>query len=347
MLGAVVGDIVGSIYEWKNHRSKDFPFFGPGADYTDDSVLTLAVADALLHGHPPQKSLYLWATRHPKRGYGSGFSNWLRTWELAPYGSYGNGAAMRVSPAALIAGSLEEALSLAVKVTEVTHDHPEGIKGAKAAAHAIFLARGGTGAGDIRRAIARHYGYDMDRTVDSIRPHYRFDESCQGTVPEALICALEAASFEDAIRNAISIGGDSDTVAAIAGPVAEARFGIPDKIARAAMAMIPADMQETLWRLYARSDYAHPLSRERPVLPVAQLRARYEALPPIEELPGERTFRIRLGAGWESFLYYGRSASAWFQYEFAQKGGGDAMFGDCRELVALVMEAWPAADEEE
>ena len=347
MLGAVVGDIVGSIYEWKNHRSKDFPFFGPGADYTDDSVLTLAVADALLHGHPPQKSLYLWATRHPKRGYGSRFSNWLGTWELAPYGSYGNGAAMRVSPAALIAGSLEEALSLAVKVTEVTHDHPEGLKGAKAAAHAIFLARGGIGAGDIRREIARHYGYDMGRTVDSIRPHYRFDESCQGTVPEALICALEAVSFEDAIRNAISIGGYSDTVAAIAGPVAEARFGIPDGIARTAMAMLPADMQETLWRLYARSDYAHPLSRERPVLPVSELRARYEALPPIEELPGERTFRIRLGGGWESFLYYGRSASAQFRREFAEKGGGEAMFGDCRELVALVMEAWPAAGEGE
>lgn len=342
MLGAVVGDIVGSIYEWNNHRSKDFPFFGPGADYTDDSVLTMAVADALLHGHPPQKALYLWATRHLKRGYGGGFAQWLNTWELAPYGSWGNGAAMRVSPAALLANSLDEALALALKVTEVTHDHPEGIKGAKATAHAIFLARFGANADEIRRTIASTYGYDMDRTVDSIRPHYEFNESCQETVPEALICALEATSFEDAIRNAISIGGDSDTVAAITGPVAEARFGIPDEIARAAMEMVPDDMQETLRKLYARSEYAHPIPGDRPVLPVAQLRRRYEALLPIEELPGERTYRIRLGGGWESFLFYGRDASTWFKQQFEEKEEfRDSMLVDCPDLVALVMEAWP------
>ncbi|MGE0357181.1 MAG: ADP-ribosylglycohydrolase family protein [Burkholderiales bacterium] len=340
MLGAIIGDIVGSIYEWNNHRSKDFPFFGPGADYTDDSVLTMAVADALLHGHPPQKSLYLWATRHPDRGYGSGFARWLGTWELAPYGSYGNGAAMRVSPAGLLARSLDEALVLAVRVTDVTHDHPEGLKGAMATAHAIFLARHGTAPDEIRLAIARDYGYDMDRTVDAIRPHYRFDETCQGTVPEALVCALEAASFEDAIRNAISIGGDSDTVAAIAGPVAEALFGIPDGLARDAMTRIPEDMQLTLWHLYARSDYAHPLPRERPVMPVAELRARYQALLPIEELPGERSYRIRLGESWESFLYYGRAASAYFAEKDAS-GERESMFEDCRELVELVREAWP------
>lgn len=256
MLGAIVGDIAGSIYEWNNHRSKDFPFFGPGADYTDDSVLTMAVADALLHGLPPQQALYRWAIRHPKRGYGSGFSRWLATWELAPYGSWGNGAAMRVSPAALLANTLGEALEMAARVTEVTHDHPEGIRGAKATAHAIFLARFGAGPDEIRRTVAEAYGYDMDRSVDSIRPHYRFDPSCQGTVPEAIICALEANSFEDAIRNAISIGGDSDTVAAIAGPVAEFLFGIPDGIAHAAMEIIPGDMRETLSLLYARAGYA-------------------------------------------------------------------------------------------
>ena len=341
MLGAIVGDIVGSIYEWNNHRSKDFPFFGPGADYTDDSVLTAAVADALVHELPPQKALFLWATRHPKRGYGGGFARWLDTWELAPYGSWGNGAAMRVSPAALIARTLDEALALAVKVTEVTHDHPEGLKGAKATAQAIFLARNGADAGEIRRAIARGYGYDMDRTVDSIRPGYVFNESCQETVPEALICALEATSFEDAIRNAISIGGDSDTVAAIAGPVAEARFGIPDEIAVAAMAMIPEDMQATIRKLYARSDYAHPIPRERPVLPVARLRERYEALLPIEELPGERSFRIRLGSGWDSFLFHGRSDSAWLREALKSQGPRDFPFDDCPALVALVLEAWP------
>lgn len=253
MLGAVIGDIVGSIYEWNNHRSKDFPFFGPGADYTDDSVLTMAVADALLNDHPPAKALHLWACRHPGRGYGGGFARWLLTWDLAPYNSWGNGAAMRVSPAALLANTLEEALEKAVRVTEVTHDHPEGIKGAMATTHAIFLARVGADADGIQRAIADTYGYDIARTVDSIRPHYRFNESCQATVPEALICALEATSFEDAIRNAISIGGDSDTVAAIAGPVAEARFGIPDEMAHAAREMLPGDMRETLRILYARA----------------------------------------------------------------------------------------------
>lgn len=342
MLGAIVGDIVGSIYEWDNHRSKDFPFFGQGVDYTDDSVLTAAVADALLHGHPPQKSLYLWATRHPKRGYGGGFAQWLTTWELAPYDSFGNGAAMRVSPAALLANTLEEALELATKVTEVTHNHPEGIKGAKATAHAIFLARFGASAEEIRRTIAATYGYDMDRTVDSIRPDYRFNETCQETVPEALICALEARSFEDAIRNAISIGGDSDTVAAIAGPVAEAMFGIPDEIARAVMEMIPDDMQQTLHALYARTEYAHPVPGDRPVLPLALLRKRYEALLPIEELPGERTYRIRLGGGWKDFLYYGPHAAKWYreQLKRGDEGSGEPI-DDIRELVALVLEAWP------
>ncbi len=342
MLGAIIGDIVGSIYEWNNHRSKDFPFFGKGVDYTDDSVLTAAVADALLHGHPPAKSLYLWATRHPNRGYGGGFARWLNTWELAPYNSFGNGAAMRVSPAALPANSLDEALAMAAKVTEVTHDHPEGIKGAKATAHAIFLARFGASADEIRRTIAGTYGYDMDRTVDSIRPHYRFNETCQETVPEALICALEATGFEDAIRNAISIGGDSDTVAAIAGPVAEAMFGIPDEIARTAMEMVPDDMQETLRKLYARTEYAHPLPGDRPALPVALLRPRYEALLPIEELPGERTYRIRLGGGWEDFLYYGPHAARWYREQLGQRddGAGEPI-DDIRELVALVLEAWP------
>lgn len=341
MLGAVVGDIVGSIYEWNNHRSKDFPFFGPSADYTDDSVLTMAVADALLHGLPPQKALYHWAIRHPKRGYGGGFSRWLSTWEHAPYNSWGNGAAMRVSPAALLANSLDEALALAVKVTEVTHDHPEGLKGAKATAHAVFVARFGASADEIRRTIADAYGYDMDRTVDSIRPHYQFNESCQKTVPEALICALEATSFEDAIRNAISIGGDSDTVAAIAGPVAEALFGIPDDIARTAMEMIPDDMQGTLHRLYARSEYAHPVPSHRPVVPLPQLRVRYEALLPIEELPGERTFRIRLGGGWEDLLFYGRDASDYFREQQRRGQWDDAMLEDYPELVELVLVAWP------
>lgn len=259
MLGAIVGDIVGSIYEFDNHRSKDFPFFGEGADFTDDSVLTLAVADALLHGKPPRDAIHQWAVRHPGRGYGGGFARWLQTPGLEPYDSFGNGAAMRVSPAALLANTLDEALEAARRVTEVTHDHPEGIKGALATAHAIFLARFGAGPGEIRRVIEHRYGYDLDRTVDSIRPTYRFNETCQETVPEAIVCALEARDFEDAIRNAISIGGDSDTVAAIAGPIAEARFGIPDEIAHAALARLTDEMRALLHALYARTEYGHPV----------------------------------------------------------------------------------------
>lgn len=252
MLGAVIGDIVGSIYEARNHRSKEFPFFGEGATFTDDSVLTVAVADALLHDKPPARTLAEWALRYPGRGYGAGFAAWVRKGELEPYGSFGNGAAMRVSPAAWLARSLEEALVMARRVTEVTHDHPEGLKGAAATAHAIFLAREGAPPEAIRKTIAATYGYDLGRTVDAIRPGYAFDISCQGTVPEALVCALEATSFEDAIRNAISIGGDSDTLAAIAGPVAEARFGIPAEIAERGRAFLPEEMKRVLDVLYAR-----------------------------------------------------------------------------------------------
>ena len=165
----------------------------------------------------PARTLAEWCWRYPGRGYGGRFAAWLEGRELAPYDSFGNGAAMRVSPAGFLASSLDEALSMARRVTEVTHNHPEGLKGAAATAHAIFLARQGTNAGEIRVAVESAYGYDLSMTVDQIRPGYRFNETCQETVPQALVCALGATGFEDAIRNAISIGGDSDTVAAIAG----------------------------------------------------------------------------------------------------------------------------------
>jgi ADP-ribosylglycohydrolase len=160
---------------------------------------------------------------------------------------------MRVSPAGLLGRTLGEALDMARKVTEVTHNHPEGLKGAAATAHAIFLARSRVGPDEIRSAIQLEYGYDLARTVDEIRPNYRFNESCQGTVPEVLICVLEASDFEDAIRNAISIGGDSDTVAAIAGGVAEAMFGIPDRLAREGLARVPDDMKQVIRELYERA----------------------------------------------------------------------------------------------
>lgn len=246
----MIGDIVGSIYEFNNHRSKDFPFWGAGARFTDDTVLTIAVADALLNDKPVARTLAEWSWRYPNRGYGVRYSAWLKTWDLAPYGSFGNGAAMRVSAVAMLADSLEEAITTAHRVTEVTHDHPEGLKGAAATVHAIVLARQGAGPNEIRKAIAMAYGYDMNRTVDGIRPEYEFNETCQRTVPEALICALEATSFEDAIRNAVSLGGDSDTVAAIAGPVAETLFGVPSEIKAHVRDHLPPDMLGIIDRLY-------------------------------------------------------------------------------------------------
>ncbi len=253
MLGAVIGDIVGSIYEGRPHKSKDFPFFGVGADFTDDTVCTIAVADALLHDKPPADALYEWCTRYPGRGYGGMFAQWLTARERKPYGSFGNGAAMRVSPAGLLGATLDETLQMARFVTEVTHDHPEGIKGAAATAHAIFLARAKARPEEIRAAIVSEYGYDLSRTVDEIRPGYQFDITCQGTVPEALICALEAKDFEDAIRNAISLGGDADTLAAIAGGLAEALFGIPGELAKDGRSRLPRDMKQLLDQLYERA----------------------------------------------------------------------------------------------
>ncbi len=255
MLGAIIGDIVGSVYEFDNYCAKDFaPFFHPKAAFTDDTVCTIAVADALINEHDPARSLKDWGTRYwDNGGWGCSFARWLQSAEMKPYNSLGNGAAMRVAPVGLIAGSLEECIALSFKVTAVTHNHPEGIKGAAATATAIHLARQGCSPTDIRQAIADNFGYAMDRSVSGIRANYHYNETCQETVPEALTCAFEANSFEDAIRNAISIGGDSDTVAAIAGGVAEALFGIPDDLATRGWAYLPADMRTVLNALYQRA----------------------------------------------------------------------------------------------
>lgn len=250
MIGSIVGDIVGSVYEFENHKSKDFPLFGEFSSFTDDTLCTIAVADCLMSGGDPAAYLRAWGQRYLNLGYGNHFRRWLKRDNLGPYESYGNGAAMRVSPAAFLAASLEEACRNAVRVTEVTHNHPEGIKGALATTDAIWMALEGAAPEAIRTHVAQVYGYDMARSVDSIRPGYEFDESCQGTVPEAIICALEAADFEDAIRNAVSIGGDSDTVACIAGGIAEARFGVPQAIADEAMRRLPEELREVVARMY-------------------------------------------------------------------------------------------------
>lgn len=255
MLGAVIGDIVGSVYEWNNVRRKDFgPLFDSKAFYTDDTVCTLAVADALVNEKHAGEALKEWGLRYwDNGGWGGMFSRWLQSPSLEPYNSYGNGAAMRVSPAGLLASSVERVSVLSRQVTEVTHNHPEGLKGAEATALAIFLARQRVTPHNIKVAITDRFGYDLERTPDDIRPTYRFNESCQETVPQALVCALTATDFEDAIRNAISIGGDSDTVAAIAGGVAEALFGIPNEIADRGWTYLHKDMREILTLLYRKA----------------------------------------------------------------------------------------------
>ena len=250
MIGAIVGDMVGSIYEFENHKSKEFPLFGEFSAFTDDTLCTIAVADCLIANGDPAEYLRRWGLRYEKLGYGNHYRRWLKRDDLGPYGSFGNGAAMRVSPAAFLATSIDKARGNAVRVTEVTHNHPEGIKGALATTDAIWMAFEGAAPEAIRGHIAQTYYYDMNRSVDSIRPDYEFDESCQGTVPEAIICALEAIDFEDAIRNAVSIGGDSDTVACITGSIAEARFGVPQEIADEAMQRLTEELRLVVNLMY-------------------------------------------------------------------------------------------------
>ena len=254
MLGAIIGDIVGSIYEWDRIKTTDFIFFSDRCFFTDDTVCTGAVADILLHGLPPAEAMQEWCRRYPERGYGGMFGDWINFDEPVPYGSYGNGAAMRVSPAAFLNRSnLEAALVASDNVTAITHDHPEGIKGARATTHAVWLAYQGEDATTIREVITTEYDYDLTQTVDEIRPDYFFNETCQDTVPQAITCALESDSFEDAVRNAISLGGDADTLGAIAGPIAEALYGIPHDIKEQAenryLANAP-DIREVIREMY-------------------------------------------------------------------------------------------------
>ena len=228
MWGAIIGDIVGSVYEWDRIKTKDFEFFNERGHFTDDAVCTAAVADTLLHDLPEAATLQSWCRRYPDMSYGGWFGQWMWHESPEPYNSFGNGAAMRVAPAAFLCrDDLAAALAAADRVTAITHDHPEGMKGARATVHAIWLALNGADPDTIRATIAAEYAYDLSRTVDEIRPGYAFNETCQETVPESITCALESTSFEDAIRNAVSLGGDSDTVAAITGPIAEALHGIP------------------------------------------------------------------------------------------------------------------------
>lgn len=237
MLGAIIGDIVGSRFEWNNYRSKDFIFFHENSHMTDDSIMTIAIAKAILNSKPDRSDLgekaihYMryFGQKYSNYGYGGMFSYWLITANPEPYNSFGNGAAMRVSACGFAAKSLEDAKLLYKLVTEVTHNHPEGLKGAEATTVAIYLARTGYTIPQIREYINKNY-YNLNFTLDEIRDTYQFNETCQESVPQALEAFFESESFEDAIRNAISIGGDSDTIAAITGGIAEAYYGIPENI---------------------------------------------------------------------------------------------------------------------
>lgn len=255
MLGAIVGDIVGSIYEFNNHRSKDFALFGNGCDYTDDTVLTVAVAECILNNGDYAEYIKDYARKFPARGYGGMFAQWIRSDDMEAYNSWGNGSAMRVSAVGFAFDDLQSVISEAKRSAEVTHNHPEGIKGAQATAVAIYMARKGQSKEQIKAAIAKSFGYDLDRTLDEIRPVYQFNESCQETVPEAIIAFLESTDFEDAIRNGISLGGDSDTLTCITGGIAEAFYGgVPKDIADKALSYLPKEMREVIEEFRTRYD---------------------------------------------------------------------------------------------
>lgn len=253
MIGAIAGDIIGSVYEHAPIKTKDFPQFRAASRFTDDTVLTVAVADSVLMGRPYLDSVREIARRHPDAGYGGSFFRWLYTHDPRPYGSWGNGAAMRVSPVGYAFDAEDDVLREARRSAAITHDHPEGVKGAQAVALAVFLARKGSEKEAIRERIAAEFGYDLSRSVAQIRPRYAFDVSCQGSVPEAIVAFLDSDSYEDAVRNAVSLGGDSDTLACIAGAIAAAFYGgVPAPIRAEALARLTPDLRETAETFVAR-----------------------------------------------------------------------------------------------
>ena len=244
MLGAIIGDIVGSRFEWNNNKTKDFDFLTYRCCPTDDSIMSLAIAKAILMSKSNDElsensinCMQELGNRYPDAGYGGHFAFWLTDSNPKPYNSWGNGAAMRVSACGFAATSLDEAKLLSKLVTKVTHNHPEGIKGAEATAVAIYMAKSGSSLLEIQDYINKHY-YKINFKLDDIRPEYTFDVSCQGSIPQAFEAFFESTSFEDAIRNAISIGGDSDTIAAITGGIAEAYYGIPAEIRKHALTFL-------------------------------------------------------------------------------------------------------------
>lgn len=249
MLGAIAGDVIGSIYEHTRIKRTDIPLFHDFSRFTDDTVMTVAIADAILNSTDYAESMRSFGRRYPKAGYGTAFIEWILAPESKPYNSWGNGSAMRVSPIGFAFPTAEAVLSEARKSAEVSHNHPEGIKGAQAAALAVFLARKGESKSNIRKEISTRFSYNLNRTIDEIRPGYRFDVSCQGSVPEAIIAFLDSHDYEDAIRKAISLGGDSDTIACIAGGIAQAFYReIPPEIVAEVRKRLPQEFLDIIDR---------------------------------------------------------------------------------------------------
>lgn len=253
IIGAIAGDVIGSAYEFNPTKDYNFELFRPESTFTDDTVLTIANAQWLLDDerHTHERLVAIMqdlCTRYDNRGYGGRFARWIGTRNPQPYNSYGNGSAMRVSPVGYYARSLKEALTLARISAEVTHNHPEGIKGAQATAAAIYMARKGKSKQEIRDYVEQEIGYDLSRTLEQIRPTYTFNELCQTTVPEALTCYLEGKDYEDVIRLAVSLAADADTLAAIAGPIASAVWDVPNEISQPAIALLSEEFCTILLR---------------------------------------------------------------------------------------------------
>ncbi|HEY6193775.1 MAG TPA: ADP-ribosylglycohydrolase family protein [Candidatus Eisenbacteria bacterium] len=253
MLGAIAGDVIGSVHEFQGPCPEDFELFERFSSPTDDSVLTVAVAEIVLEGGDFAEALRRWGRRYPAAGYGGHFAEWLRDDRAGPYGSYGNGSAMRVSPIGWAYDTLEDVLAGAERSAVVSHDHPEGVKGAQAVAAAIFVARQGGSAAELRELFESRFGYDCSRSLEELRARHRFDETCPGTVPVAATIAIGSTSVEDAIRKAVSLGGDADTLGCIAGSIAEAMHGgVPRALADRVLARLPADLRDVTDRFMAR-----------------------------------------------------------------------------------------------
>jgi ADP-ribosylglycohydrolase len=245
MIGAIAGDMIGSPYERYPIKHANFDLLVSA--FTDDTVLTIAIAYAILNDADIATCLKKFAEKYHNLPYGAGFRRWVGAWDSRPYNSFGNGSAMRVSPVGFACDSVDEILHQAKRTAEVTHNHPEGIKGARATALAIYLARIGESKETIRKEITDRFSYDLNRTVDEIRPHYAFDVTCQGSVPESIVAFLDSDSWEDAVKKSISLGGDADTMACITGGIAQAYYKkLPENIAEAARSKLPPDLREVL-----------------------------------------------------------------------------------------------------